>query len=611
MARMKTSIRRGHRLLLAAALGSLPALLVAGDYYVDGNNGGDENPGSLAAPFKTIGKALEVTAARCERGARGDRVFIRAGRYREHGLKVCMRGVGPGQPALISAMPAKPGAPGAVQRKSGNWYERVIIDRSLRVENWTRTKANPSIWQAKANFLACKWWELYMQWYGYTDRRFPINQYCVLQDGKALLWANRLSAAGRRLGSVDKYDRKADTLMREGYRAYDVETDTLYLWPLGNIDPNTSVIEANGGTRHSVVFKVREMDHVTVRGLELRLGENLISSRETKKMWNAVWEDNDVYYFFRGWMCDAHQSLESCRNVTVRNNRVYRNAGEIWQLLGEGHVVEGNAFIERAHACWGPRPWVSQLNLRHSLATTVRNNIIIGQCADNPHNPQGGYVFTFESTPPYAKRSGPVPRGAEHVIENNLFVNNNGARGAGVIELGKGTRPFERTVLIRNNVFMNNRNKDTINISCSHKELAIENNIFYGEQYAIGHRNWGGRKDYLGKSPSLVRIRGNIFYECKDTIHPAVVKPSKGSRTEIENNCFYKCGPFGTGVIEADPQFRDAAGYDFRLRSTSPLRTARQDIGIYARRAAIPAEMQWWGYFGKLAVPDNLIALQQ
>jgi hypothetical protein len=269
-------------------------------------------------------------------------------------------------------------------------------------------------------------------------------------------------------------------------------------------------------------------------------------------------------------------------------------------------VVENNLFIERAHACWGPRPWVSQLNLRHALATTVRNNIVIGQCMANVHNPQGGYVFTFENPPPCEKRLGPVPHEADHVIEGNLFINNNGARGAAVIELGKGKGRFEEPVIIRNNVFMGNRNKDTINISCSHKELRIENNIFYRERFAISYRNWG-KDDYLGKTPSRVLIRGNVFAACENTIHSAVIKPPAGSRTVIEHNCFHRNKPLGKAAIQADPGFNDVARYDFRLRPASPLRSAPHDIGIYPSRAAIPSHMQWWHWHGKLDVPTNLI----
>ena len=62
------------RLALAACI-LLPFVACAGEYHVSGS-GKDSNPGTLAQPFQTIGKAAAAAAP-------GDTVLIRAGIYRE------------------------------------------------------------------------------------------------------------------------------------------------------------------------------------------------------------------------------------------------------------------------------------------------------------------------------------------------------------------------------------------------------------------------------------------------------------------------------------------------------------------------------------------------
>ncbi len=68
--------RRIEVLFASALLGFFASTTVAVDYHVAALNGDDSSPGSLAAPFRTISKAVTVMSS-------GDRCFIHEGIYRE------------------------------------------------------------------------------------------------------------------------------------------------------------------------------------------------------------------------------------------------------------------------------------------------------------------------------------------------------------------------------------------------------------------------------------------------------------------------------------------------------------------------------------------------
>ena len=70
--------RQMLRIIFSALLLSLalPCLVVAGEYYVDASQGQDKNPGTQAAPFKTLARASAQLKP-------GDTCILRAGIYRE------------------------------------------------------------------------------------------------------------------------------------------------------------------------------------------------------------------------------------------------------------------------------------------------------------------------------------------------------------------------------------------------------------------------------------------------------------------------------------------------------------------------------------------------
>src|SRR5690606_2482173 len=128
----------------ALALAGCAASAAAGPraFYVDPGKGSDEASGSLAEPFRTLDRALEAVDERVASGVRSDTIYLRGGVYRKDGSsetlwKLNLQGT-PEASAVLSAMPAEPNAPGAVRRRSGRWYERVVFDDGQQITApWT------------------------------------------------------------------------------------------------------------------------------------------------------------------------------------------------------------------------------------------------------------------------------------------------------------------------------------------------------------------------------------------------------------------------------------------------------------------------------------------
>ncbi|MBN1673822.1 MAG: right-handed parallel beta-helix repeat-containing protein [Kiritimatiellae bacterium] len=620
--------------------GLLVPLAHAGQaFYVDAAKGGDENPGTLAAPFRTLRQALGVVNTRAAAGVRSDKIFLRGGVYKEEkpakqgeGLyQLNLRGT-PADHAVLSAMPSEPNAPGAVQRKSGRWYERVVFDDGQVVKGpWEKVPGTAHIWTCKPDFKNSGWIrgdKFVKQRYGYSTRTRPGAQFCVLQDGEALLWANQVTAGSKRLCNLYLNDLESVKALEPGYRAYDVDEATLYVWLHGNKNPNECLIEAWTGLRGRNIFN-GDLVHATVRGMEFRLFENVLVPRakyeEARTLQHVLWEDTDFFYGFRGIMYDIAKYEEEItytpkfRNVSyreshhwhIRHNRFYRVSGECLQVMGEGNIVEYNDFIEKAHPCFGPKSWVSCCNWRSCTGLIVRGNYIYGNCPDSKSG--GGYTFVFESVPPIALRQGPPPRDGEFIFEYNVFLNNSSTgQRAAVLELGKGTGVFKNMV-IRHNIFANSRARNTVGVSTPHENLLIHNNVFYREPCAIGYTGYGkagDKRKLFGDLPSTVCIKDNIFVGCETTVHEKIAMPKATDRVMIERNLFFECEPLGRSAIAGrDPLFRDPAKLDFRVRPGSPAIAAGDDIGVYDAGGAVPRGGDWWAFAanGLPTVPLSLL----
>jgi len=614
---------------LIAVLMSATALQAGQTFCVDPAKGDDTNRGSVDAPFKTLQHALELVDGRAKKGILSDKILLRAGVYKRakpmgprggsRGLWMLnLRGT-PRDHAVLSAMPAKANAPGAVRRKSGKWYERVVFDDGQVVKGpWEKMPGTQHIWQCKPGFRNGNWIKgdrEIKRRYGYSTRTRPGAQFCVLQDGEPLLWANCVTPDSRKLANMYDKDLTSRQALAPGYRAYDVDEATLYVWLRENKNPNDCLIEAWTGDRYRSIFK-GALKYATIRGMEFRLFENVYKGEaawepKPSTLQYILWEDTDFFYGHRGIMYDhalfdvpwdpkpkRNVSYQESHHWHIRYNRFYRISGEALQPMGEGNIVEYNEFIEKGHPSFGPKIWVSTCNWRSCTALIVRGNYVYG---GNPGSKAGGYTFVFESTPPVKLRKGPPPRDGEFVFEYNVFLNNSSKRQqATTFEIGKGTGVFKNMV-IRHNIFAHNKNHDTIGISTPHENLRIHNNIFYNERIAIDHTGDHYKRakkgNRFGDVPSTVLIKDNIFVGCGTAIDKALVKPKPTDKVVIDRNLFFDCAPAGrNAIVGKDPLFRDPAKLDFRVQTGSPAIVAGHDIGMYDLGSPVAKHADWWAF---------------
>jgi hypothetical protein len=198
-------------------------------FYVDPAKGSDGADGSLASPFRTLERALAEVDSRVRRGIRSDKIYLHGGVYRNETQVtkwlLNLRGT-PDDPAVLSAMPAAANAPGAVRRKTGQWYENVVFDDAQRIATpWRPVPGHPNVWQTNSGFVKLEWIHSNLwPWRGsrltLTNRdetprttAFTVAPYMLLQDGEPLLWAESLEDI-----RPGRHPRARRSKLRSGHR---------------------------------------------------------------------------------------------------------------------------------------------------------------------------------------------------------------------------------------------------------------------------------------------------------------------------------------------------------------------------------------------------------
>ena len=208
---------------------------------------------------------------RVKRKSLSDKIYLREGTYRNNSedtviYPLDLKGTSDNY-SIISAMPAKPHSPGAIQRKSGKWYENVVVDDGFVINTpWLRMKHNKHIWATNPNYRLSEWNNSLVKrakTINVTDKDktpnttlFTLAPYMILQDNKPLLWAQSTSE-----------------LMSPGMRTYDQNTDTLYIWPIDDVDPNNAKIESWTSAypnRTRAIFD-GNLEYAAIEGIEFRL----------------------------------------------------------------------------------------------------------------------------------------------------------------------------------------------------------------------------------------------------------------------------------------------------------------------------------------------------
>ncbi|MCF6268983.1 MAG: hypothetical protein L3J41_04675 [Melioribacteraceae bacterium] len=229
-------------------------------YFVDSVKGSDLNSGSPESPFESLNKALEVVNERVERGIRSDKIILRGGVYKTTTIyKLNLKGTSDDY-AMISAMPCPPNSENGVQRKGGQWYEKVVFDDGYLIKSeWTQLEGNPHIWKTK--IIVPKNYDD-----SFETALFTMAPDILLQDGVSTIWADKI---------ID--------MINPGMCSYNYKTGTLYISSFEDKDPNNSKIEVwysgleeydkdvlllSGDGR--ALFN-GDLDYATIRGFDFRM----------------------------------------------------------------------------------------------------------------------------------------------------------------------------------------------------------------------------------------------------------------------------------------------------------------------------------------------------
>lgn len=598
-------------------------------FYVDPVRGGDANAGSIGAPFRSLQKALEVVRARSESGILSDKIFLRRGVYRNSSTETVYRlrlKGRPGDEALISAVPCKAGAPGCVQRKSGRWYENVVIDDGHPITTpWEPVPGRPDIWQTRPGYTQSEW-GLYQKFIepmkgveaarakgplvlgshggvspaGTSDTRpFALGPFMILQDGEPLIWEDSL-----------------DDLRQPGVRTYDQDTGILYVRPIGDKEPKTCRFESwyAGPDRSELALLDGEgralfdgsMEYAAIQGIEFRLFtkffENHIkyeneARRVTQR--HVRVEDNLFSYGWIHMLLDVHgHALQPFAPGVrprysdraywlVRNNVFYRPSREVFQIQGDGHAFEHNSVIEHGGPWAGRAAIESIVNTRNTNDIRVRYNYILGHGNNKWHS---GLGFITELRWEHQDETEDCRYGGQ-VFEYNVFAN---FKSGPAIWLGQWPCRM-RNITIAHNVFAANAGGPAIGVTSPHSGLRIVKNVFYDQDKAIEVIGNPERVDF-GTRPSSIEIQGNIFASNRKTIDPQLLAPPPGSNVRIHGNLFFRNEQAGTGTgpLRGDPRFRNPAELDFRIREGSAAAIDGPYLGVYdPKRVEFPG-FEWW-----------------
>lgn len=555
-------------------------------FYVDPEQGNDGFTGSLEKPFRTIDKTLDVVKNRVEAGILSDTVYLRKGVYRKNSEKTLyyleLKGT-PENYAVLAAMPCDSTVPGAVKRKSGQWYEQVIFDNAWVISTpWEKTKENNQVWETSPGYTHLEW--THQNLWPWTAYGFPLSKdddtpetteftvapYMLLQDEEPSVWVNSLQ-----------------DLSQPGRHFYDHSTRTLYLWPMQNREPNQCKIETWYGGNEDYEMGTLHLDgegrglfdgnlqYAAIKGFEFRMFNKLFEFHRRKYdaeserviQRDVLFEDNECRYGWIQILLDANTVLDSLPGVilprygdrarwVVRNNVFFRPSREVCQLHGDDHLFEANVIIDHLGPWAGPAACVSAVNTRNTLNFTARDNYFVGQ-GNNPFH--SGSVFMIESGAEHADKNGDYLLGGQ-TYENNLIAN---VTSGAAFVLGKGGARL-RNITVRNNIIKTNEKSPAILLGSAHKNLTIAGNIFYGQQKII-EVNRQARGLNFDSLASTIALSGNMFVDNKLLFDEKLLNAPKESQITIKDNLFFNNQedvPDDHAIV-MDPQFKNPDLLDF------------------------------------------------
>ena len=595
-------------------------------FYVDSNNGNDNNSGDIDNPFQSLDKALELVGERANKGIRSDKIYLRAGRYKKVSASTLYRLELKGTQddfAELSAMPREPNAPGAVQRKSGNWYEKVVFDDAYIIDTpWEKVPGDKNIWKTSPGFTLLEWTHQNLWPWTRTEKGFPLTKnddtpettqftvapYMLMQDGEPTIWMDDI-----------------ESITEPGMRTYDHQTGELFVFPYEDKNPNNSTWESwYGGPEDFEIGTLHldgegralfdgNMEFAAIRGFEFYMFNKVFEfhrrkyDKESERVIqrNVLLEDNLFRYGWIHILLDGNTVNQKQKDIilpryhdrfawTARNNVFYRPSRECFQLHGDNHVFEYNDIIEHLGPWAGPAACVSAVNTRNTRNALIRNNYIVGHGNNRYRN---GSVFMIEVGGPAGDRAGShkTEEGdytfGGQTYENNLLVD---IKGPAMV-LGKGGVRM-RNITVRNNIFKKGNGAPAIQLSSAHMNLTIENNIFYDQQVAIALAGGKNYLEFYQSVPSVINITNNIFSQNQKTIDKQLFSPYSSSKLNIGNNLFYRNGQEEArdGVYRYDPMFRAPERLDFRPAPGVTIMGEFNFPGPYPVDGSFMLGLDWW-----------------
>ena len=584
-------------------------------FYVDGKLGSDYNDGSLAAPFRTLQKALQVVDIRVNNNILSDTIFVRGGIYPHNSTETLyhlnLKGTRENR-AVLSAMPAKAGAPGAVQMKSGKWYEKVVFDDSWEIKSvWIPVPGKENLWQTKPGFFMNEWPYTKMRWrYNGMETPETVNDvemhslapYMILQNNEPLLWAN-----------------SPEEITKPGYRTFDFSTQILYVRTTNNEDPNNCRFTSwyGGPDKNGHLLRDGEgralfdgnLEYATICGFEFNMLTRIfefhrrgyVSENDRVQQHFFRFEDNVTRYCFINLLLDSNTTLSEQKNDglipprfndrsnwEVRNNVFYRPVKECFQVHGDNHVFEYNEIIEHAGPWGGPASRVGAVNARNMRNVIIRGNYIQG---NGPNPDTGPSVFMIEASGASHADSVGDYRFGNIIYEYNLFANiTNGV----AIVAGKGGIRM-KNITIRNNIFLSSGRDATILLSSPHQNLVIENNIFYNLKAPISIKIPENSNMEFNAKPSVISVKNNIFMKNEKTIDSLLLHAHPESKIVIEKNIFHqnKLPGLGEKQINKNPGLADPENYNFYFTDNKNSLKPESGIGIYDKRGNVNPQVNW------------------
>lgn len=414
--------------LAASLVAGVGGPLLAAQYVVDQQHASadDGNAGTAARPLKTIGAALA-------RVAPGDTTLVKAGIYRED-----VRIAASGQPEQPITLKAAPG-------------ERVVVSGADPVTGWRQAgreevRGNPNWQKIYVAEVAFKTRSLFQDGRQLPVARWPkvrktklmsqsgdatrlvdavnLTQPAGFWDG-GILTVRDASTTNYDSGTITAYDAAKHELVVDKPRRVELEggkdeyfiknvpsiitrpgewsIDTsaepcrIYLWPLGDADPNTCSMEAAVRGARRLVMWEDGVGHLVIDGLEIRhaldLGLGAWGS-ESKRGHDVVVQNCIIHHNGGGGIDIGFNERVAIRRCIVARNgsngigMPYNNNCLVEECEVFGNAVDGIVF-----------GWYAQDNL-------VRRNYVHNQW-DMTH-PDG--FQTFRNVNVLA-------------LEDNLFLN--------------------------------------------------------------------------------------------------------------------------------------------------------------------------------------------